>query len=192
MPRRLCPLLLLAACGAADRPSTPAVAPAKATAAMDTDTPCFPGRPPLRIAEIFDELHQHRLSIGETRPARPPARFGECVVADGQVRDARGRLVAELPCGIVIKLPGWVDPFGIQVGASGQELLARHAGAGPVSCMPRGSQRASCWFQGQDGIPDLAYIVDAALDADWLDGPAARDFLSARRVVELSYLPDCH
>jgi hypothetical protein len=109
------------------------------------------------------------------------------------VVDPRGVLVAELPCGIVVKVAGWVDPFGVQVGAPGQQAVDRHLAAGTSpSCMAHGRGRSACWFAGAAGRLEVAYVVEGDLGDEWLGGADALRFLATRRVAELSFLPDCH
>ncbi len=186
-------MLLGLGCGPPDR--RPAVAPVTrpAVARAGGGTPCFPGRPPVRIAAVFDELHRYRIGTGTDPRGLPRGRFGDCSIAEGQVVDPRGVVVAELPCGIVVKVPGWIDPYGVQVGSQGRLAVDRHVAAGSrASCMARGAGRSACWFTGSRGMQEVAYVVDGELGEEWLADQAALDFLAARRIAQVSYLPDCH
>lgn len=124
----------------------------------------------------------------------PSGRYGTCAVSDGVIRDRTGAEVAQLGCGILVQRPGIVDHVGIAVGASGQQVIDRHAAAEQrIRCIGAG-ERTRCWFGEDDaaGEPIASYWVAGALPAMLLDGRPALEFFAPRTITSFLMTIYCH
>src|SRR5690606_11934973 len=75
--------------------------------------PCFAQRDVLVGAEVWRDLAPYAVRMWSEKP--PSGRYGTCTIADGQLRDARGTLLAELHCGITVYVPGIIDHLGFEI-----------------------------------------------------------------------------
>ncbi|MCB9562534.1 MAG: hypothetical protein H6708_19185 [Kofleriaceae bacterium] len=188
----------LAGCAhAAPAPSpAPAAAPGAAAAPASAATPCFPDAPALAAADVYQQLERFAWAAYDNpdEPA-PTGTFGTCRVERNVVRDAAGAVVAELGCGVRILQPGITDGLGLQLGARGDEVMARTSRAvDSLVCVANGPDRVRCSFarrDDEDTDPDW-YVVAGQLDDDVVTGAAARAFFGPRALVELDVSVWCH
>lgn len=187
-------VLALLACGA----TAAAPKPVRSTKPTPSSTnPCFPDRPPLDAHVLWKDLEKYSWSLylSEDEPPPPPTRYGSCRVERNLVTAATGRQVAELGCGVRVLVPGIRDSLGLELGASGADVLARKPRPTPeLTCMPNGSEQVRCRF---DREPDRDtdsdwYVVGGRLDGDVLTGEAARAWFATRTLVELDVSIWCH
>jgi hypothetical protein len=187
---RLAWLVVIAACGG----SGAEPAPAKPVAPVE-QTPCFPGRPPLDAAKVYRDLEKHALAFGAVDPPVPAETYGTCTVADGRIRTADGVEIAQLHCGIEVKVPGFLDHLGLQVGAKTDDVIAGHPRAQErILCADEGPGRTRCWFQEVDDLRELThYVVDGGIHSDevWR-GAQALAFFRGKRVVSMTIRMWCH
>jgi hypothetical protein len=224
MRRFLLPIVL-ASCGGT---ISPVAAPTK-TAASDAPTdvpvapvareldgpPCFPDQAVISALELYEQTRPYAVAWGEK--AGQGGEVGTCTVdVHGDIWSADTQ-VGRVHCGLDVMVPGIVDPNGLGVGVSGQDVLDHHSAArvAELTCMPDWEQgpagpRAHCWLP--DPHADSAgydetgwgYVVDGeAWDRCRLDDPAqcdepvvrgarALEFFAARQVVQLQYRGWCH
>jgi hypothetical protein len=194
-------LVMLCACGAAEAPE-----PVEPVAVVETEpetkpeppaqsAPCFAG-PPLVATSVYYDLERFSASLhmyDGTSPL-PTGDYGTCSVRDAEVYDAEGRSVAMLGCGILVKRRGIVDHIGLQIGASGQQVIDRHPGAEKrIVCMAAGEQ-TECWFRSARDYeePQATYTIDVPLGAQSLEGAAAIEVLAAATVTRFHMTIYCH
>src|SRR5262245_22054906 len=96
--------------------------------------PCLTDRRTLPGAVMYNDLGRYAKMFDEHPPS---GRYGSCTVANGQVRDADGTLVAELTCGITAHVRGITDHLGFEVGARGVDVAAAYPNAKlRILCVP--------------------------------------------------------
>jgi hypothetical protein len=181
-------LALAAACGRA--PSAPAPAPVPSAAG---GAPCFPDRSALDAAAVYAALDQYLPSYAADEPAKRGT-YGTCTVADGQIRTADGALVGELGCGLRILVPRIRDDLGLELGALGEDVLAKKPAPVPaLRCFANGADQARCSFDRAEGedTDATAYVVGGS-PGDGLSGDAAVAFFAPRPVVEIHFSVWCH
>jgi len=188
-------LVVLGACASAPTISpVPAAAPPQLPGAGD---PCHAGAPAIAAAAVWKQLEPYSWSVyanpDEAPP--PPTSYGQCRVARNQVTAPDGTLVVELGCGVRVLRAGIYDQLGIQVGARGQEVLARHRGS-PLTCFANGPDQVRCHFDRDAGDDsDLStnwYVVEGALGEVPLTGQAAYAYFAPRTLVEVGANIWCH
>lgn len=171
----------LAACSAsAPAPLSKTAAPATAVAAK-TATPCFDG-PPLVAATVFGDLMQYGATIAYwdgTSPL-PTTDYGSCRVADGKIFAADDTVVADLHCGISVHVRGIVDHAGLEGGATGADIIARHRGNSERLVCAQLAGATTCWFRSAEleGEPTARYTVAAQL-------PGGRGRIDGNEAIEL-------
>lgn len=158
-------------------------------------TPCFPDQPVLRASTIYKDLEKFSWSLYDTSSG-PPERgtFGTCTVEGGRVSAADGTLVAEIGCGVHILAPRIVDDLGLQIGATGKDVLARKPRPQqPLSCFPNGPTQTRCQFDRppNSDTDGTMYIVEGVLDEP-ITGAKARTYFAPRTIVEIHTSVWCH
>jgi len=158
-------------------------------------TPCFPDGPALRASAIYEKLETFSWSLyAAAGDIKPHGTFGSCTVAGNIVTDADGSTVAELGCGVRILTTGIVDDLGLEIGATGQDVLDRKPRPQqPLTCFPNGADQTRCMF---DRPPDhdtdgTMYVVTGSLDEPITGAKAAKHFAS-RTIVEIHTSVWCH
>ncbi len=151
----------------------------------------------LVASEVYRDLEAHAVAFGDEDAAPPAARYGTCTIHKGQLTDARGRLVAELTCGLTVYVPGIIDNLGFEIGAHGNDVAAEHHD-GDVMCWDEGNGHARCWFQTDDGAEAAAhYSFKASIDTRAgetgpLKGRDARTLFESRDVAYFTQRMWCH
>jgi hypothetical protein len=158
--------------------------------------PCFAHRDVLVASEIWRDLQAFSLSMSSDPP--PSGRYGTCTIANGELRDVRGTLIAELHCGVTAHVPGIIDERGFEVGASTTEIAAEFP-TGDAICRGEVEGRARCWFFSRDDNSGSSewtqshYTIAAPIAGDEpLRGDVARAHFKARTVVALTARMSCH
>jgi hypothetical protein len=155
--------------------------------------PCFANRDVLVGAEIWHDLTQYAVGMSSDDP--PRGTYGTCTIEHGQLRDARGTLLAELHCGITVYAPGIIDDLGFEIGARGSAIAAEYP-THDMLCWGDDDTHTRCWFQTGDGEePGSHYIVAGVLDKDDREpvrGAAARGFFTSRTVSHFTVRITCH
>lgn len=152
--------------------------------------PCFAGRDVLVGAEVWRDLVPYANLMSSEPP--PSGRYGTCSIADGQLRDAHGTLVAEIHCGITVYAPGVIDHLGFEIGASGAEVAAEYPTA-PTICRADGDDHTRCWFDTGEETSHYTFAGTPALPSDGLlRDPDARGFATSRRVARFTVRMSCH
>lgn len=124
----------------------------------------------------------------------PKGRFGTCSVVGNVVTVERGSIVAELGCGVRLVRTGIVDDLGLEIGATGQDVLDRKLRpTEPLRCFPNGAAQTRCMFErAPDGDTDgTAYVVDGAT-SEPVRGAAAVTYFASRTIVEIHVSAWCH
>jgi len=171
--------------------TTPAATPPTASGA----TPCFPGGPALEALAVYQKFEQYAISVYEPDSAPPKIAYGTCTVENSQIREADGRVVAELGCGLRVMTAGIVDDLGLQLGARGQDVLDRKPHPVPsLRCMANGPDQVRCMFdRREDEDTDATwYMVAGQLGEDALTGAAATAYFGPRPLVEIYVSSWCH
>lgn len=103
--------------------------------------------------------------------------------------------MAQLNCGIEVMRRGLVDHLGLQVGATGKQVIERtHALGGGLVCTPWG-QGVGCFFEpaGQEEQPIARYLVPKSLPSGAvLRGEAAERFFARQRIRSFHMTVYCH
>lgn len=165
----------------------------KARKAGGRRAPCFANRDVLVASEVLADLAAYVVYMGDpdVKPP-PPGRYGTCTVKDGKLRDARGRLVAEIGCGLSAYVPGIIDDLGFEVGASGREIAKeREVGAANVLCVQYDEHITWCWFLRDDGEEHGRYGFATKID-DAIRGDEARKLFDTGTITALMYQGSCH
>ena len=171
--------------------------------------PCFPQRDVLVGDEIWRDLSQYAVGMSSDKP--PSTRYGTCTIADGQLRDATGALLAELHCGISVYAPGIIDHLGFEVGARGADVAAAHVDearelgdhydpprrlAADAMCWAEGDKHTRCWFaRGDDNEAGSHYVFAATTpmpERGPLTGPHARTFFTSHTIERFTVRITCH
>jgi len=177
-------------------PAPTASKPAAPKPAATPGNPCFPGAPAVAATAIYQRLEKYAWSLyaSETDPPPPPTTYGRCKVDRNKVTAPDGSLVVELGCGVRVVARGIYDQLGLQLGAHGKDVLARHGKPTPLTCYANGPDLVRCHFDREEDS-DLStnwYVVAGTLGEDPLSGQAARDYFSPRAIVELDANVWCH
>ncbi|HEU0036000.1 MAG TPA: hypothetical protein VFQ53_35555 [Kofleriaceae bacterium] len=159
-------------------------------------TPCFPERTSLSASAMFKTLEKFAWSLYDTGDAPPPkGSYGTCTVEKNVVRDASGKTVAELGCGVRIVVPGIHNDLGIEVGARGRDVLASpKRPKTPLVCRGNGEGQTWCRF---DRLPDTdtdldGYVLAGELGEEVLTGKRALAWFRDHRIVEIHTSVWCH
>lgn len=161
--------------------------------------PCFANRDVLAAADVFHDLEQHSVYVGDTDAPPPAGRYGTCTIDNGQLRDARGTLVADLHCGITVYVPGIIDHEGFEVGANGKDVAATQPDGDPI-CWADGDHHARCWFQPTDDAVvehahySFAFAMPENVPGEMgpVRGADARDIFAAHQVTHFTQRMWCH
>lgn len=186
-------VLGLLACGAT------AAAPkaAKSVAPAMTNNPCFEGKPPIVASDLWKTLEKYSWSVylSEDEQPPPPTTYGTCKVDRNKVTKPDGTLVAELGCGVRVLVPGVQDGLGLELGAKGNDVLARKPKPQPpMTCLANGPDHVRCHFERPEGSDTDSdwYVVAGQLGEDALTGDAARTFFASRTLTEIDVSIWCH
>ena len=171
--------------------------------------PCFAHRDVLVGDEIWRDLSQYAIGMSSDQP--PSTRYGTCTIADGQLRDANGALLAELHCGISVYAPGIIDHLGFEVGARGTDVAAAHVAeyreaeaqydpprrlTADAMCWAEGDKHTRCWIDRGDGNEPGSHYVFAATtpmpERGPLKGAHARTFFASHTVARFTVRITCH
>jgi hypothetical protein len=138
-------------------------------------------------------LQRHSVVIGQAIGAHEPVPFGSCVVRNSIIYSRAGKPVAELGCGILVRVPGIVDFVGAQVGAPAATIVNRYPNAAKRAICVAGKGETRCWFNTSDEQePYTRYTVAGTPDSQTLRGPAALAFFSRRRIIRFHETLYCH
>jgi hypothetical protein len=186
-------LVTLAACGSTV--SAPKPAPVAAAIPTSTTTPCFGGAP-LPATKMWRDLEKYSWSLYAGEESAPPkGTYGSCTVERNIVRDRSGAVVAELGCGVRVLQRGILDDLGLQIGATGQEVLDRkRRPVPPLTCTANGPDQVRCSF-GRDPDTDHDaswYVVAGTLDKEVITADEARSYFARRQIVEVDVSIWCH
>lgn len=152
--------------------------------------PCFAHRDVLVGAEVWRDLQPYAISMSSETP--PSGRYGTCTIADGQLRDARGTLIAELHCGITVYVRGIIDHLGYEIGARGADIAAEYATA-PTICWADGDKHTRCWFETGEETSHYTFAGTPAMPEHGpLRDPDARGFVTSRTVARFTVRMSCH
>jgi hypothetical protein len=170
--------------------------------------PCFANRDVLVGSEIWRDLYPYAISMSSDKP--PSGRYGSCTIADGQLRDAKGTLLAELHCGISVYVPGIIDHLGFEIGAHGDAIAAAHdewlaaadatyepprlrAHPPDAMCWGEDAKQTRCWIGGSDAGSHYIFAATTAMpDRGPLRGPSARRFFESHAVQSFTVRITCH
>jgi hypothetical protein len=151
----------------------------------------------MAAGDLWKDLEKYSWSLyldPDEQPP-PPTTYGSCRVERNKVTSATGTLVAELGCGVRVLVPGIRDSLGLELGATGKDVLDRKAKSlTPLTCLANGPDRVRCRFDRPEGSDtDLDwYVVAGQLGEDALTGDAAKTFFASRTLVELDVSMWCH
>ena len=121
--------------------------------------PCFANRDVLVGSEIHRDLRRYAIGMSSEQP--PSGTYGTCTIKDGQLRDAKGTLLAELHCGVTVYAPGIIDPYGFEIGVHGRDVLPVQP-AGDAMCWGDADNHSRCWLQPPEGAETAAHYSFAA------------------------------
>ena len=158
-------------------------------------TPCFPDQSVLQASTIYKDLEKFSWSVYAPATQAPmKGTFGTCTVEGGRVSAVDGSMVAELGCGVRFVKPRIVDDLGLQIGATGKDVLDRKPRPQqPLDCFPNGLAQTRCQF-GRPPNSDTdgtMYVVAGSLDEP-ITGATARTFFGPRTIVEIHTSVWCH
>jgi hypothetical protein len=196
-PRSLILMLTAVLITPAMASASPKKPPAKHKASAKPVTPCFPGQPSVAARDIHTKLKRYADSLfaQPEDPPLPPAKFGTCTIKGNVLREANGKVVAELGCGIRVLSRGIHDELGIEIGARGQDVIDhKPASAKVLRCVANGPDQVRCRFDRapDEDIDANDYSVAGKLGEDVLVGDAAVAFFAPRTVLELEANVWCH
>src|SRR5262245_24793882 len=142
--------LVVLACGGSTSTPTPQPPPVVALPDASPTTsggaPCQPQRDVLIATEVYKQLESMIPIMGEETKSKRGT-FGTCSVVDGKILTADNKLVGELGCGLRILVPGIRDDLGLELGATGADVLAKKKQPVPtLRCLPNGPDQARCMF----------------------------------------------
>ena len=161
--------------------------------------PCFAKRDVLVAGEIANDLEQYQLFVAEEEQhlIKPPTRYGTCRAHKGELRDARGKVIATFSCGVGIYVTGIIDDLGFEVGAAGKDVAAAHLEGEPI-CIADDAKHTRCAFGTANGEESNWYSFPVSLptDADGLAEPvrgdAARKVFDDNKVARIYWRGSCH
>lgn len=145
-------------------------------------SPCFRGPPVLASTtwEQISGIDPETWDNGEDVVIHDRS-FGRCTVRDGTVYGPGGAKLATIESGISIWRPGFIDPYGLEVGVSGKQVLERTGGA--VFVCSASASGSTCKLRDYDGPFGIVYFVAKRVTGDkTLSGRRAALFFSRQRV----------
>lgn len=166
-----------------------------APASAERRAPCFDG-PPLPAALVWHHLRHFSASqdFWDGKSPLPETTYGRCKVKDAAVFDSRGRRLARLHCGITVERRGLTDHLGLEVGATGEQVIERTRPEREDLVCTGYTGGSRCYYQPKSGgEPRARYIVGRPLKKDAvLRGDAAERFFRAQRIKKIVVTMICH
>jgi len=158
--------------------------------------PCFAKRDVLVATEVATDLAAYAQYMGDDDKPPPKSRYGTCTIDEHQLRDASGKLVAELGCGITVYVPGIIDSLGFEVGDPGREVAAAHDALDPsrkLICVAEETTHTRCWYTSGDGQEHASHTFAVPHTGDEpLQGSAARAVFDAHPIARFVESNSCH
>lgn len=186
----------LAACSHAAAPAAPTAHPAPPVPTAATENPCFAHQPPIKATAMHEALEKYAWSLylSEDEPAPPPTTYGTCTVDRNKVTAANGTPVAELGCGVRVLTRGIVDDLGLQIGATGTDVISRKHATTALTCFPNGIESSRCRFERaeENDTDDDFYVVAGYVGDEPVTGDAALAFFRSKTILEVDVSVWCH